>query len=166
MPTRKLCQSLLPLVLAAASAALAQESGRLARDHAPGVTDPNTLPQIQVSAIEADFVGIVTIQKISSSPGCWSTGDRQCTQEVELRVETPWKGDLPRDTELKVEFPLLEGSPTASRDGPFLSPGLFERGTRRIVFLQRREAQWTGLDAEFGALFLERSEEVRQALGL
>jgi hypothetical protein len=179
MPALRRCA--VPVLLLAALAGaprLQAQSSAFAVADRPPVAIPHFSGPFRQALDQADLIAIATVVEIDASPECWNSADEPCVQEVELRLDTVWRGELKSEQRVEAEFELVQGSALVSALGPWLDDRLFAQGERIIVFLERvpeddnpgsrpeQELVWRGFHPDGSALPLEVSESVRRQLGL
>lgn len=93
--------------------------------------------QLRLLAQNADFVVIAEIVETKPTPGFWS-GQFAAIQIVRYDIKESIKGGLSSGV-IDAGHYLVHGSCSADRSKPQLSPELFRKGNRLVLFLSHEE---------------------------
>jgi hypothetical protein len=98
---------------------------------------------------ESNIIFIGVVKEVGAAPRFWS-GRIPSYQTVQYVVEDVLKGNP--ISEITVAHVVVAGSKTARKDTPGLSPSLFQKDNRLIVFAMKTDqGEWKSLHENLGA---------------
>lgn len=92
-------------------------------------------------AANVDLVLVVEVKHVGPTPGFWS-GYLVASQRVRFKVVKTLKGNLTAD-EVEVEYYLVKNDDLVDHELPRLSPQIFEKGNRLVLFLKAAQKRKT-----------------------
>jgi len=88
----------------------------------------------QQVARDADLVIEVEVEEVKDAPGFWS-GHIAAIQNIRFKVIKALKGKT-ANSEIELEYYVVNGSPLADVNEPRLSPKIFKTGNQLVLFLK------------------------------
>lgn len=92
--------------------------------------------RLKILVKEAEIVALVEVTDVQPSPGFWS-GQFPAIQNVSYKVLEVFKGSLKDDT-FNHNFFVIKNHTLSDKQKPQLSPSLFARQKKQLVFLKSK----------------------------
>lgn len=120
--------------------------------------------RMQEQARNAELVVLAEVIDVKPAPGFWS-GQLTAMQKVDYKAIKILKGNL-NACNIEVGHYVVHNSRTADNEQPRLSPKLFKKGQRLVLFLNRDpEKHYVVFDENCGAILAD-VEQVKLVQGI
>ena len=120
--------------------------------------------RMQGQARNAEVVVLAEVIEVKQAPGFWS-GQLTAMQKVNYKVIKILKGNL-NARDIEVAHYVVHNSRSADSEQPRLSPKLFKKGQRLVLFLNRdAEKSYVVFDENCGAILAD-VEKVKLVQGM
>ena len=113
--------------------------------------------RLREQARGAEIVVLAEVIKVKSAPGFWS-GQFTAMQKVDYKIIEILKGKLSA-CDIEVGHYVVHNSSTADSEQPRLSPKLFKKGQRLVLFLKRdAEKHYVVFDENCGSILADEEK--------